>query len=318
MPAPTVVTQASAGQSQISGTDGALITEWDVALIALGWTKEYSGTNKAAYKQGSGTGYYLRVVDAAADHSADARRAYIEIYSSMSDVDTGTKIMGDVAEEYYIVKSDTADATGHDWELIGNDNCFYWGVKTNSGTGSAYIWHFIGDLINEEDSGDTNTFAVSLDHNAGTSSSTKAGMWRSGFDEIYFAEDRAGTSNGVEGDFAAHQFSGNPTTPPNFSAFFNNTGPYPGPTGRLWACPVRAVETAGDCYRGRFPGILFPLSDLFDDATLGHDSVILSADQAGGVFDVTLKGVAHALRPTNLGITNTDLICFDIDDGALW
>lgn len=76
----------------LSGQVGALIGVLDAILVngygskaAVGWTKAFSGTNMAAYKQSAGSNQlYLRVDDT---NATDAR---VVGYETMSDVNTGT------------------------------------------------------------------------------------------------------------------------------------------------------------------------------------------------------------------------------------
>lgn len=72
----------------IDGTAGSLITVLDAILVTgEGWTKTYSGTNKAVYTQASGSGFCMRVVDDGS-LAAGAREATVRAAESATDVDT--------------------------------------------------------------------------------------------------------------------------------------------------------------------------------------------------------------------------------------
>lgn len=91
----------------------------------LGFTKAYSGTNKAAYQADrvSGLRHYLRVDD------ADTQNAIIRGYVTMSDVDTGTDAFPASATYMYKIDNIRANAP---WWLVGDDQAFYLFARTNS------------------------------------------------------------------------------------------------------------------------------------------------------------------------------------------
>jgi hypothetical protein len=96
-------------------------------VTPLGWTKDYTGTNLAAYRMGgvvanSGSYQgYIRVDDTAATGSK------FRLYATMSDVNTGTKPLPDatLANGKYITKSSTANATTRPWIIVGNEKGFW-------------------------------------------------------------------------------------------------------------------------------------------------------------------------------------------------
>ena len=70
---------------------GSLIGVLDACLVdgytgktGAGWTKAFSGTNLAAYRQGAGSMCYLRVDDGTGSFKVKMRG-----YESMTDIDTG-------------------------------------------------------------------------------------------------------------------------------------------------------------------------------------------------------------------------------------
>lgn len=83
----------------LNGAAGSMITVLDAILVngygsmtAAGWAKEFSGTNKAAYRAASGNRLRLRVDDTG---TLDAR---VVGYESMTDVDTGTNAFPTAAQ----------------------------------------------------------------------------------------------------------------------------------------------------------------------------------------------------------------------------
>lgn len=94
----------------------------------LGWTKQYSGTNKAMYKRSDVTAaaMMLRVLDTAAAPATttDARVFMVE---SATDVDTYTgqaPVVGSLADGQFWNKGANT-ATAKQWALIGDGKFFY-------------------------------------------------------------------------------------------------------------------------------------------------------------------------------------------------
>ncbi len=104
-----------------------------------GYSKAFSGTNKAAYRSDdiTGTRLYLRVDD------SNATYAIVRGYEVMTDVDTGTGLFPTAAQAAvgaYAAKPSSAG--NRPWTLIGNGKLFY----------------FIGDVANNSSWNSTLTF----------------------------------------------------------------------------------------------------------------------------------------------------------------
>lgn len=134
----------------MTGVAGSLITLLDAVLVngygaktAAGWTKAFSGTNKAAYRMGSGLGqYYLRVEDAAAG-TGGAREARLTMYQTMSDVDTGTNPAPSPGFLFFR-KSGTLDATARPWTIVGDDRTFI--LIGSFDTSTTYTGMYFGQI----------------------------------------------------------------------------------------------------------------------------------------------------------------------------
>lgn len=92
-------------------------------LAPLGWTKAFSGTNKAVYKPSDlgATGCHLRVDDAS---TSDAR---VVGYEVMSDVDTGTGPFPTTAQQsggLFWPKGNTTSGA-RNWWVFGDERMFY-------------------------------------------------------------------------------------------------------------------------------------------------------------------------------------------------
>lgn len=103
-----------------------------VKIAPLGWSKPFSGTNKACYlPKAQYTQCYLRVLDdATTPAAANGRWAKWRGYETMSDIDTGTGLFPTVAQStngLSCFKSSTADSTARAWWLAGDGGIFYFG-----------------------------------------------------------------------------------------------------------------------------------------------------------------------------------------------
>lgn len=183
MAAPTVYRSDDTSAPVITGTAGALLTALDAILVngygsnaAAGWTSAYTGTNKRAYRQGSGLQHYLRVDD------ADARLARVVGYGAMSDVDTGTNPFPTAAQisgGLYMRKSVSADSTARPWICFATATAFYLFVFGNRTTalaatqtdgGDSHIG--FGTLINTRVSSDINSSFLCASSDTSATSTT--------------------------------------------------------------------------------------------------------------------------------------------------
>lgn len=122
--------------SLINLLDKCLVTGYGSATPA-GWTKPYTGTDKAAFRNSlaaGGTGMHIRVSDAGTG-TGGAREALVRAYFTMTDVDTGTIETPTVAQQAASVvwrKSDTVDSTARSWVLIADERTFYLSIDTGT------------------------------------------------------------------------------------------------------------------------------------------------------------------------------------------
>lgn len=123
----------------------------------LGYTKVFTGSNKAAYRANdpSGLRHFLRVQDDGGT-TGGARECRLWGYEAMTDVDTGTgpyPTAGQSSNGYYQMKSSSTDATQRPWCLVGDGKIFYLfmdyvGAAASgvSSTGTFYATVF-GDIL---------------------------------------------------------------------------------------------------------------------------------------------------------------------------
>jgi hypothetical protein len=125
-----VYRSTDAGAPVSNGTVGSLIGLLDACLVngygskaGAGWTKEFSGTNLAAYKNASNMSQaYYRV-----DHTA-ATSPKVVGYEVMTDINTGTgrfPTLTQVSGGLAIQTSTSADSTPRWWTIVASQNIAY-------------------------------------------------------------------------------------------------------------------------------------------------------------------------------------------------
>lgn len=147
-----VYRSTDAGAPELSGTAGTLIGVLDACLVdgygslaAAGWTKAFSGVNKAAYKQpATSNQFYLRVDD------TGTTSARVVGYESMTDVDTGVAAFpteAQVAGGLYCTKSSVASGLARAWIMVATDSMFYLYINQDGAVAStAAIMMAFGDI----------------------------------------------------------------------------------------------------------------------------------------------------------------------------
>lgn len=146
------------GAPVLTYTEGSFITLLDAILLngygdkpALGWTKEFSGPNKAVYRN-KGTKLFLRVQH---DRSGNLNRAHMRAYESMTSIDEGTFACPDEAVEFYALVGYYDGTHACPWRIIGDD-CGFWLLTRSyaakyptdkSYYGLAYKCYYVGDYI---------------------------------------------------------------------------------------------------------------------------------------------------------------------------
>lgn len=124
----------------LSATAGSLISLLDAVLVngygskpALGWTKVFSGTNIAVYRNDpsvpGSTGAYLRVDD------TNSNYASVRMYKTMSNINTGTDripnpAVSGIQAELYWHKHYSGTSTPKRWTIMGDGRTFIINVNT--------------------------------------------------------------------------------------------------------------------------------------------------------------------------------------------
>lgn len=224
-------------------------------VAPLGWTKPYSGTNLAVYRQKSGTNqFYFRADD------TNGQELRIRGYETMSDANTGTGPFPNVAQianSSYLYKSSVASSTARDWAAFSDGKILYlFSAYSNaaSTTGSCAI--VIGDLVSNKSGdayGTVNIGSTGMSSTAlqapmlSTISTAQAG------NHVCRPYTQTGSSAAVYKTIDQGIIGSSSTL------VYGSAGlAYPhGPDGGAYLLPVRVMESTS-VYRGRLPGIWAP------------------------------------------------------------
>lgn len=127
--------------------DGTATGTITFKIAPLGWTKVYSGTNKAVYKPSgvAASSAMLRVDD------TGTTSARVRMYETMADIDTGTNPAptdAKVSGGLYWWKSEAASAATRRYTIFGDSRNVYLGMAPYSSSSVAPIHtvHAFGDL----------------------------------------------------------------------------------------------------------------------------------------------------------------------------
>ena len=293
-----------AGAPVLVGGVSSLINLLDKCLVtgygsktAAGWTKPYTGTDTAVFRNSvaaGGSGMHIRVLDDGSG-SGGAREALVRAYLTMSDVDTGTVETPEVAQLAGSIvwrKSNTVDSTPRAWFMVADERTLYLCVSDGFAhvicaagdyesyvPGDAYPF-FIGGRSAQAGASSYPTFSYSLVYKAGSwATPTAAGL--------YLARGYAGTGAPVACAIPLLAT----TVGGAGSAIGGGSGliasPAPGSGLDSWYPAFIASEST---MRGRFRGLYVPLTN-FSGIAAGVEYASPPGLPSGAVL-VTLRHVA--------------------------
>lgn len=128
--------------------DGPVTGSLSFKMPSLGWEEVFSKTNVSVFRSADprGTRPYIRIDD------SNALYARVQMYESMTDVDTGVGVAPAMTGGYYWHKRSAAAATGIYWLLIGDSRGFYYAPVPNtsssvaSAASFAAVTSYAGDI----------------------------------------------------------------------------------------------------------------------------------------------------------------------------
>lgn len=228
------------------------------------WTRPFTGTDIAVYKQPSGSGFYMRVNDAGpgAGTWKEARLRGWEVKADANDTadasNTGPfPTAAQLANGVFIRKSNTADVTARSYVVAADSATLY--VMVNTGDiASTYLGFMFGDVYSFVSADAYKCQLIGrVTENTGAASNDTLPQIIIGFSGLsghYIARQYTGAAGSHNnGKAGATAFSG-AIAGPNAIAL---QGVLPPPNlvdGGFYISPVWAMESANNAVRGRYRG----------------------------------------------------------------
>lgn len=276
-----LVRSTDVGAPTLSGTAGDLITVLDYCLVTTaGWTKLYSGTNKAAY-QYTGSHPILRVNDTG---SINARIASFRAFESMTDVDTGINPFPTVAQLVngtYALKSTLLSSSTRPWNFFTKDGSFYFNTRPDATTTGKSYTFFFGEFIKYK-STDTHNFALIGQTATDNATYLQHGLNTCSTESKFVKRKLDGVTTSAAFNFlVSGYYLGDIVGTPS-SVLLT----YPNPAdGGLYISPVEVHYDNSIC--GRIPGLYWPR----------HDEI--NSFIEGDIFSATINGQARTFEFVN-------------------
>lgn len=250
----------------LSGQAGALIALLDAVLVngygsatPAGWTKDFSGTNLAAYRPAGGNRLFLRIDDTGTTNGRGVG------YEAMSDVNTGTgdfPTAAQVSGGMYWPKSVTANATARPWVIAATDRMLIMHVSaSNTANATDASICMFGDIKSYKAGDAYNTL-----HIAGTQSAVANN------NNLHFLSSSLGntanghymtrsyTQTGASLNVGKHTDRTKSNAATGMGAIAGVAYPN-GPDGGLYMAPLWVHETSGSHIRGTLPGLWCPMHE---------------------------------------------------------
>ena len=252
---------------------GSLIGVLDACLVdgytgktGAGWTKAFSGTKLAAYRQGAGSMCYLRVYDGTGTFKVRMRG-----YESMTDVNTGTgefPTTTQLANGVYAAIGTSTTAANKPWIVVADNKRFYLWVGASLTTAvdisTSTTWQalfFFGDIISFRP-GDTYCCQIMGSDSAsnGTELFGLAGALTSVNAGSFIARNAAQAAGSVNNSKCYDYYGGNSSATIGSATCVA----YPDPiTGGINLSRINVSNGATvKGIRGRLPGVFAPLNAL--------------------------------------------------------
>lgn len=273
------VTGSSSFSYTVTGTPVTPATGTITAKVSsAGWTKPFSGTNLAGYKQGAGSnGMYLRVNDAGTTTARiKACENMTDINGTLADFPTDAQANGGL----YVGKSGSGTC---DWIAIASEKFIYLFTQTNQNTNYRGTL-FFGDIVSNKSGDAFNTMII-----AGSNTSNYYN-----FDLFYLNSSLAQLSNHYiarsHTQIGASLNNGKTSTVNMANSSISMMGgqgiSYPSPfDGALHLAPVLVTEQSVGM-RGTMPNLWCPLHAR----PFNHLDVIDGSGQFAGKKFIALSG----------------------------
>lgn len=303
-------TQVTFATAASDGTASGTIT---MKIAPAGWTKQYTGTNKAVYKSSdpAATGMLLRV-----DHNTQAARAELRGYETMSDVDTGTNRFPSSAQNgagLWLHTNYQAGASTNPWLVIADSRIFYIGIALYSANNVAQYnmrEAAFGDFLSDK-SPDPYAALLCAPSDTPTSNIGKLSKTSTAFaTSVHSAAPRE--YNGIGSSVPlARLLSALELNDYESGSASNFGGAYPNPTNNgliLTKLGLHSGSAGNHWRRGQVPGMYYMLQNS-RAAFVSRDTVAGNGPLAGRKLMAMKVGDGQAVMPN---VAQAGTIFFDI------
>lgn len=272
-------------------------------MAPAGWTKAFSGTNKAAYRMGGGNQRYLRVDDSSSGQYTGRLRGY----EAMTDVDTGSgtnsggfPLDAQVSGGLYFMRS--TSTTARAWMVAATDTFVYvWlngGGVASAGT-SDFLWLF-GDITARASGDQYSTVLIAASGGNSGAESNPASI-ATALNSALAGHYLARSYTGVGGSLQCQKQGDNSLAPTSYLGMAGYA--YPNPIdGALLMGPI-IISEPNVGIRGALPGLWNP---LHNSPLSTYDTVTGSNELAGRKFiSVSCRNGSSTGGQMLLEISNT-------------
>lgn len=318
---PTYYSSQDPGAPALNGVAGSLVELLDAILVdgygfgddakpPLGWTREFTATNKRAYRNNpvTGTGHFLRVDDSAA--IGNARHAWMSSFEYMSSIDEGfgrSPLPSNNPNGFIWSKSTTLGIQPRAWFAIGNERFFYLFMDRNNNGLDFALPHAAGDVISFFPN-DMHRWFLSGVSNLISDPGTAAAATT-----LFFSgnNDSASTSLIASNGVFSRSADGLVASPFSHSRgeAYRGTSSFGGVSGAVYPSPIVTgtvmfsrieQKDAQRSYRGFLPGVLTPTCELpFADLQ------VIKAEEVSTVANIAPALLAKSFRQGNPNSTGT-------------
>lgn len=288
-----IVTGNNTFTMTVSGTPATPATGTiTYGMTAAGWTKAYSGTNLAAYQQGSHATnpnqFYLYVGDTTTTYASI--RGY-ETMSSISDTTGAAFPTTTQASSYYATKG---DGSNRGWIAVANKRTVYLMTDYSGSLGTTMGGLMFGDVGNYDVN---DNYAIGIIGGNSTTASSYTGSLTSGngltgFHYVARAYSQSGTSQ----TYRANSNGVNGTVAGGSGVTYSNPA-----NSKLLMSKIYGGDVSSTNIRGEFPGIYAPNHNR---PLANGDTFTASGDLAGKRFIAAHVGPNNTAGQLLIEISN--------------
>ena len=297
----------------LSGTAGALISVLDAVLVngygaqvAAGWTKPFSGTNLASYRQGTGSNnFYLKVRDDAPVTAQEAQIRGFEVMTQVTSNDTGadgTSLFPTIAQSSALLvrKSSVSDSSSRTWMIVADQRTFYLFILSGD-VAAHYFSTMFGEIYSFKTSDSYRTAIVSRAATGGLGTSENFGSMTfsgalGGVAQVQTGHYLARDASGSAGAVAANELgnggcNSSGTTTISFSNT-NNLNMKNVTDHKVYLFPIRIGHIqGGNTVRGRYRGFW---QAAHNQSTLSDGDTFTGSGSLAGKTFMVVRGIGFS------------------------